>query len=118
MEYNNYQWSSQRFELMQTYSWCIGNHDPMVCPYFLNTYIYNYARENHQNSLWSDNHHVIEPQYFVPQEKKSNLEETMKTLNKTFESFMKFSCFLQSNSKVGHEGQKEKIISGATTRIF
>jgi len=83
---------------MKTCSWCGENHDPMVCPYFLNTYIYNPVRENHQNSLRNDNYHVIEPQYFVPQEKKSSLEETLERLNRTFESFMEFSRFLQRNS--------------------
>ena len=103
---------------MQTCSWCGGNHDPMVCPYFLNTYIYNPARENYQNSLWSDNYHVIEPQYFVPQEKKSSLKETMESLNRTFESFIEFSCSLQSNSKVDNEGQKEEIISRQPQEFF
>ena len=62
--------------------------------------------------LWRDNYHVIEPQYFVPQEKKSSLEETIKSLNRTFKSFMEFSRSLQNNFKVDHEGQKEEIISG------
>ena len=84
-----------------------GNHDPMVCPYFLNTYIYNPARENHQNSLWSNNHHVIERQHFVSQEKKSSLKETMESLNRTFKSFMKFSLSLESYSKVDHEEHEE-----------
>jgi len=65
----------------------------MDCPYFLNTYFYNPAQENHQNSSWSYNHHVIEPQYFAPQEKKSSLEETMKSLNRTLKSYGVFMFF-------------------------
>ena len=103
---------------MQTCSWCGGNYDPIDCPYFFNTYIYNPARGNYQNSLWSYNHHVIEPQNFVSQEKMSSLEEIMKSLNRTFENFMEFSHSLQSNSKIDHEEQIEEIISGQPQEFF
>jgi len=42
----------------------------------------------------------------------------MESLNRTFESFMDFSCSLQSNSKVDHEEQKEEIISGQPQEFF
>ena len=42
----------------------------------------------------------------------------MKSLNRTFESFMVFSRSLRSNSKVDYEEQKEKIISGQPQEFF
>ena len=54
----------------------------------------------------------------MPQEKKSNLKEIMKSLNRNFESFMEFSRSLQSNFKVDHEKQKKKFISGQPQEFF
>ena len=42
----------------------------------------------------------------------------MESLNITFKSFMEFSRSLQSNSKLDHEGQKEKIIFGQPQEFF
>jgi len=42
----------------------------------------------------------------------------MECFNRTFESFIEFSRFLQSNSNVDHEEKKEKIILGQPQEFF
>ena len=74
---------------MQACELCGENHDPIHCPYFVNTYTYNLAWGDHQNLSWNYNNYAFEPWYFQPQEEKSEWEEALAQLVATTAQYQK-----------------------------